>query len=148
MRWSWFAPDMKSFTIPCTKNRKQHVVPVTTLMRTVIDSVPRMVDRDPLFGVRANGFSGWDDKAKLGDGIGDPWQLRDLRRAFRSGLGKLKVPPHISELAINHKKRGLIAVYDVHTYHDEIAEAFARWSNHIAIILADDAQKIVPMRAS
>jgi integrase len=148
LRWSWFAPDMSSFTIPKTKNGTSHTVPVTPLMRSIFDTVPRMVDRDQLFGVWAEkGFADWSaGKLRLGDGLAEPWQLRDLRRTMRTGLGKLKVAPHISELAINHKKRGLIATYDTHTYADEIADAFARWSDHVRIIITEG--KVVPLRAS
>jgi hypothetical protein len=104
-----------------------------------------MVGRDQLFGVRAErGFSDWGQKVKLGDGCGY-WQLRDLRRTMRSGLGKLKVPPHVAELCVNHKKKGLIAVYDAYDYADEIAEAFTKWSNHVAVILSDG--KVVALRA-
>src|SRR5262249_724674 len=105
-------------------------------LRSILDTVPHVVGRDQLFGLWAGGFSQWGDKAKLGDGL-KPWQLRDLRKTMRTGLGKLKVAPHISELSINHKKRGLIAVYDMHGYEEEIAEAFTRWSNYVATIISD-----------
>jgi integrase len=148
MRWSWFAPDLSSFTIPKTKNGKPHTVPITPLMRSILDSVPHMVDRDQLFGVWAEkGFADWSaGKLRLGDGLTEPWQLRDLRRTFRTGLGKLKVAPHISELAINHKKRGLVATYDTHTYADEIADAFLRWSTYVATIITEG--KVVQLRVS
>src|SRR5262249_42131640 len=34
LRWSYFAPDMTSFTIPKTKNGRAHTVPVTPLLRS------------------------------------------------------------------------------------------------------------------
>jgi integrase len=150
LRWSWFAPDMSSFTIPKTKNGSPHTVPITPLMRSIIDTIPRMVDRDQLFGVWAEkGFADWSaGKLRLGDGLAEPWQLRDLRRTMRSGLGRLKVQPHISELCINHKKQGLIAVYDVERYADEIADAFQRWSTYVATIVAGDKVVQLPLRAS
>jgi len=146
LRQSWFAPDMTSFKIPHTKNGKAHTVFVTPMMRAIIDTVPRVVGRDSLFGVRGEkGFTQWGDKYKLGDGC-DYWQVRDLRRTMRTGLGKLKVPPHIAELVVNHKKKKLVATYDTYTYEDEIADAFARWSNHVVGIVSDG--KVVPLRAS
>jgi len=146
LRWSWFAPDRTSFMIPTTKNGSPHKVPVTPLMRSVIDTIPEMVGRDPLFGIRGEGFTQWDSKYNLLNDGCEHWQLRDLRRTMRSGLGKLKVQPHISELCINHKKQGLIAVYDVERYEDEIADAFAQWSTHVAGIISDG--KVVPLRTA
>jgi hypothetical protein len=49
-------------------------------------------------------------------------------------------------LAVNHKKKKLVATYDTYTYEDEIADAFARWSNHVAGIVSDG--KVVPLRTS
>ena len=39
---------------------------------------------------------------------------------MRTNLGKLGVPPHIAELAINHIKGGVQAIYDRHRYQREI----------------------------
>src|SRR5262249_47746174 len=43
LRWSWFAPDLTSFTVPKTKNGRAHTVPITPLMRSILDGIPRMV---------------------------------------------------------------------------------------------------------
>ena len=37
-----------------------------------------------------------------------------------AGLGKIGVQPHIAELAINHVRGGVEAVYDRHRYQGEI----------------------------
>jgi hypothetical protein len=38
------------------------------------------------------------------------WRLHDLRRTLRTGLGRLKVAPHVAELVLNHVKTGMTAV--------------------------------------
>jgi integrase len=157
-RWSWINLDEGTISIPAevddgrtfegTKNHKQHVVPITDLMRSIIESIPRRVNRDYLFGSRADGFTSWNKaKLALGDGIAEPWIVHDLRRTFRTGLGRFKIPPHVAELCINHKKKGLVAVYDQYDYAGEIAAAFAMWSDHVHSIVTGTERKVVPLRA-
>src|SRR5262249_23321532 len=45
--------------------------------------------------------------------------LHDLRRTCRTGLGRLKIPPHIAERVLNHAQPGIEGVYDRHAYLDE-----------------------------
>jgi integrase len=90
-----------------------------------------------VFGTRPDkGFSAWSiAKLQLDAKVPLPhWTLHDLRRTMRSGLGRLKVPPHVAELAIGHVKKGLIGTYDKHKYQDEIAEALRKWARHVASI--------------
>jgi len=77
------------------------------------------------------------------------WTPHDLRRTMRTGLGRLGVPPHIAELAINHVKQGMIAVYDRYKYEGEISAAFVRWADHVESIVTGDERKVVgfPQRA-
>lgn len=65
------------------------------------------------------------DKAS---GVRD-WQIRDLRRTFRSNMAKLRVPREIAEVLLNHvtgaNKSDL----------DEKREALAKWENRLTILL-------------
>ena len=63
------------------------------------------------------------------------WRLHDLRRTMRSNLGKLGVAPHVAEMAINHVKGGVEAIYDRHRYQREIGAALALWSDHVLAIV-------------
>jgi integrase len=146
LRWSEIHDDAIHLPAQRCKNGRAYTIPITPLMRSILDTVPRMAEREQLFGVWADkGFADWSaSKARL-PALDEPWTLHDTRRTFRTGLGALKVPTHISELCINHAKGKLVATYDKHTYAVEIADAFTRWSNHVAGIVSDG--KIVPMRA-
>ena len=67
---------------------------------------------------------------------------------MRTNLGKFGVPPHIAELAINHVKGGVEAIYDRHRYQREIGAALARWEDHVAALVEgrkDD--KVVTLHA-
>jgi hypothetical protein len=71
-----------------------------------------------------------------------------LRRSMRTGLGRLGVPPHIAELAINHVKAGIIAVYDRHRYEPEVRNALAQWSEHVMAVVEGRKSKVVPLRTA
>lgn len=53
--------------------------------------------------------------------------LHDLRRTCRTGLGGLKIAPHIAERILNHAQE----VYDKHDYLDEKREALDKWAAHL-----------------
>lgn len=49
--------------------------------------------------------------------------VHDLRRTCRSLLAALSVPPHVAERCLNHKLKGVEAIYDRYDYFDERKEA-------------------------
>jgi hypothetical protein len=110
---------------------------------------------DYVFGVRGVAFSAWSYStvklnARIVEAEGKPlalWRLHDLRRTLRTNLGKLGVPPHIAELAINHVKGGVEAIYDRHRYQREIAAALATWAEHLLALVEDRESKVVMLRA-
>jgi hypothetical protein len=60
---------------------------------------------------------------------------------MRTGLGRLKVKPHVAELAINHAKGGLQAVYDQYSYEGEIAAALALWADHVRSVVTESERR-------
>jgi integrase len=94
LRWSEVNLNAATITLPAerTKNGHRHVVPLAPAAVDILSTIERVVGRDFVFGQYGQGFSGWaDKKQKLGDSVGS-WVLHDLRRTFRTGLGKLGVP--------------------------------------------------------
>jgi len=131
-----------------TKNGRPHTVPITDMVREIIESIPHKVSRDYLFGSRTDGFKSWNKaKLALGDAIAERWVVHDLRRTFRTGLGRLGVRPDVAELCVNHRKGGMQAIYDRYNYEGEIAAAFATWSDHVRAIVDGTERKVVPLRA-
>jgi integrase len=145
LRWSEIDLEQNSLTIPGerTKNYRAHTLPLTGLMRSIIESVPRLVDRDPLFGLRASGFTVWQH-CHLDDGC-KPWRLHDLRRSVATGLADLGVLPDIIELVLNHAghRGGISGIYNQGRYQREVRTAMIRWSDHIASITSGSGRKIV-----
>jgi integrase len=142
LKWSEVNLGLRLMTIPGTRT-KNHRTLELTLPEIAIDilrSAKRLDDRDFVFGRR--GFSGWsalklrlDSRIVMATGKPlAPWRLHDLRRTMRTGLGKIGVQPHIAELAINHVRGGVEAIYDRHRYQGEIRAAFAGWAEHVSAL--------------
>jgi integrase len=90
MRWSELDEERGTWTLPAAraKNNHAHTLPLAPAGWTIINSVPPIVNRDHLFGVRAErGYSTWAlaksilDK-RLGEGVA-PFVLHDLRRTVQ-----------------------------------------------------------------
>jgi integrase len=161
LRWSWIDLDRGTITIPgdiqgCgrfegAKNHRGLVLPISPLMASIIESVPRIMDRDPLFGTRAEGFSRWGER--IDARTKKPWKVHDLRRSVASGLARLKVQPHIISELLNHVSGGHRAkvtgqIYiDPDAYVEEVKAALLRWSNHIGNLLSGKKGKLIQMRA-
>jgi integrase len=72
----------------------------------------------------------------------------DLRRTMRTNLSKLKIPPHVAELCLNHSLGSIIDVYDQHSYLDERREALEKWSQQVQVILGKHGDNVVRLEAS
>jgi len=115
-----------------TKNGMPHTIPITPMIRNVLDTLPKtgkfvLNGSDLPFGDHSGA------KEKIAPLI-RPWTLHDLRRSFASGLQRLGVAPHIVELALNHRSgtfSGVAGIYQRHRYAKEVREAFELWSQHI-----------------
>ena len=150
--WSWFAPDMSSFTIPAahSKNGRPHTLPVMPMMREVVDNVPHMATRDQLFGERSHGFTRWHCKPELDARSGvTGWTLHDLRRTVATRMADLGWQPHVIDAVLNHQsgsKRGISGVYNKSPYANEVRNALATWHDHLRTIIAGSERKLVPFQ--
>ena len=121
-----------------TKNGLTHTIPITPMIRRVLNTLPStgkfvLNGTDRAFGDHSGA------KEKVAPAI-RPWTLHDLRRSFASGLQRLGVAPHIVELALNHRSgtfSGVAGIYQRHRYAKEVAEAFAVWSRHVETLITE-----------
>ena len=65
------------------------------------------------------------------DGM-EPFTVHDLRRTARTQLAALGIAPHVAELCLNHKPRGVGAIYDRHSYFTERRAALHSWTDLLA----------------
>jgi integrase len=154
LEWNECDLDTGTLTIPGqrTKNKRQLSLVLPKPALEILRAVPRQAGRVHVFGHVGKGFTGVSHAmaqfqarmAAAGNSL-PHWSLHDLRRTMRSGLGRLGVPPHIAELAINHTKVGIIAVYDKHRYEPEITTALAQWCEHVMAVVENRKPKVVPL---
>jgi len=64
------------------------------------------------------------------------WQIRDIRRTFRSNMARLKVPREVCEVLINHAPPVLDEIYDRYDRVEEKREALEKYEAFIAGLLA------------
>jgi integrase len=131
-----------------TKNGRALELTLPAVALDILRAASRL--RDFVFATRGAGFTSWSTsmaalKRRLNVSL-TPWSLHDLRRTMRTGLGRLGVRPDVAEMAINHVRQGMVAVYDRHRYQPEIADALARWAEHVMSVVESRKDKVVPLR--
>jgi integrase len=145
MRWDEFSPDMDRWTLPKERNKshKANSLPVTPLMRSIIEAVPIREGNDCLFG--AHGFTAFSVHKKALDARLDlkPWVVHDLRRSVSTRMNDLGIAPHVVEKILGHTLGGSHGIYNRSDYSREVRAAMAVWSDHLESLLDGTARKVV-----
>jgi integrase len=129
-----------TWSIPAnrTKQKVEHVVPLSGAAVAVLDSVPRIAGSKYVFssdGVHAlSGFSARKEKLDKASGV-TGWTLHDLRRTARSLLSRAGVDSDISERCLGHIMPAMRRTYDRHSYMQEKKQAFEALAGMIERIL-------------
>jgi integrase len=136
---SWIKDDIITLPKEITKNGIEHAFPIGKTTQSLLSALlPSDATSQLLFPARGSAtkpFNGWSkskgalDKAS---GVSD-WTLHDLRRTFRSNLGRLKVAPHIAERLVNHinSRSDMEQIYDRWTYMPEMKAAVDRYDEFL-----------------
>lgn len=135
-----------------TKNGRAHAIPILPAARAILNRQERLGDnwRDKtsdyyfpghIKGTHFNDGSWGKLKKELDKRSGvTNWQVRDLRRTFRSTLARLKVPREIAEIMLNHVtgagKNDLDEIYDRYDYLPEKRAALQKIEAHLKKLLA------------
>ena len=132
-----------TITLPAslTKNKREHSVPFGRLAARVLEAG---ATEGLLFPARSEArdvFSGWSkSKVALDDRSGVlGWTLHDLRRTFATNLAALGTPIQVTEKLLNHVSgtmSGIVAVYQRHTYMDEMRAAVQAWEKRLHSLVA------------
>lgn len=128
-----------------TKNGRDHAIPVLSLAETVLDAA---------IGSHQHYFAG--RKTHLTPGaIGKlkrevmklsktkGWQVRDIRRTFRTNMRRLGVGVDVCEALINHAPAALLEIYDRYHLLPEKRAALEKWEEFLQALLARDATRAV-----
>jgi integrase len=141
LRWGEvdFAQGVIRLPAERTKNKHPHEVPLSGMAHTILQrNFPDLPVANRRGGEAVFGhFPSWSSaKAALDLRCGIAgWTIHDLRRTCATGLGSLRVGPHIIEQILNHRsghKAGVAGTYNRSAYPEEVREALARWAEHIA----------------
>jgi integrase len=106
LRWSEINFKRNIIVLPGsrTKNSRAQVVPMTPMVRAILEARPRRDGRDFVFGVGERGFSGWSkSKARLDEASKiAPFVIHDIRRSAATSMSEIGVPPFHIEAVLNH----------------------------------------------
>ena len=145
---SYYSHNQQTVTLPgeLTKNHLEHTFPVGAMAVALITAQMAADRRDSkfLFPSRTSierPFNGWSKCKKELDKVAKiaPWTLHDLRRTFRTNLGRLKVRPDIAERLVNHMsaRTEMEETYDLYTYLPEMREAMEKWEAFVQSVCID-----------
>jgi integrase len=141
LRDLYYSDNQQTVTLPAdvTKNGREHTFPVGPIAAEIL---VRNIRQEQAVG-SDNPFSGWSKcKAELDKLAPIPaWTLHDLRRTFRTTLGRLKVRPDIAERLVNHvsARTEMEETYDLYTYLPEMREAIEKWEASVRKVCTDTA---------
>jgi integrase len=149
LQWKWIDETDRTITFPpsITKNKREHVIPYGPMVADVLKKIPRTSEylfpakRERRQGQPVTVFAGWNrPKATFDKRCGiAPWTIHDLRRTFSTNLAALGTPIHVTEKLLNHISgtvSGVAAVYNPHSYLDEMRTAVASWERRLTEVLA------------
>jgi integrase len=150
--------DGDLWTIPAEryKNKRDHVIPITSALRLLIGEKPKGYVFSTTHGEKP--FSGFSKSkaeldrttAKIRKAEGRPamkqWQLHDLRRTGRSLMSRAKVESDHAERCMGHVIGGVRETYDRYEYLEEKRAAFEKLAGLLAVILNPPADNVVALR--
>jgi integrase len=160
LSWNEIDFDRGLIVLPAsrTKNGREHAVPMSGPVRTILDARVRVYGRELVFGVRGNvgGFSFSAPKrlldAAVAGTITKEWVLHDLRRSVATAMAdRLGIQPHIVEAILNHAsghKGGVAGVYNRAQYLGEKKQALALWADYVMAIVEGRGTNVLPMQRS
>jgi integrase len=166
LRWSEVDRTDAAIRLPSerTKNGRPHTVPLSPLALAVLAEVKHQGERDCVFGLGDDGFSGWSAaKERLDARIvaarrevnkkAKPmpeWVIHDLRRTCSTGMGDLGVQRHVIEALLNHvsgHRAGVAGVYNRSPYANECRTALVLWADHVRAIVEGAERRVLQFTA-
>jgi integrase len=123
-----------------TKNKRENVVPLSRQAKAIVDDLLKnegefLLATGRIGDAPINGFSKAKAQIDKASGVTD-WRFHDLRRSVATNIGKLGYERFTIEKVLNHKDKGVTAVYDRYTYLNEKREALQKWADRLDEIVA------------
>jgi integrase len=145
LRWEWIDQKDRLISFPptSTKNHRPHLFPYGEMTKSIIEKLPEMGEFvfparvSKVRGNQTTTFNGWGHAKRDFDATlenTEHYTLHDIRRTFSSTLAKKGAPIHVTERLLNHVSgtiSGVAAIYNRHTYLDEMRLAQAQIEEHL-----------------
>lgn len=136
---TWVVDEVLTIPGTHTKNKRDHAIPILPLARETLDGFPPgkhfVLSRWGDSHLSEGGWAMIKRDIQTATGTSN-WQLRDIRRTFRSTMARLKVPRELCEVLINHAPPVLDEIYDRYDRLSEKREALERYETWIQSLLA------------
>jgi integrase len=165
MRWDEVDLPGKLWTLPPerVKNRQRHEVPLSNAAVEILSALPRIkTTKGFVFTTRrdaaVSGYSRAKDRLDASIAAALPsdasaiehWTYHDLRRTLSSGMARLGIQLPVIEKVINHTSgsfRGVVGVYQRHSFSDEKRKALDAWASFVLQIVAGQPRdNVVPLK--
>ena len=143
IRRNWRLGNVLTIPGAHTKNGRDHGIPLLPLASATLDARPSNGDfyfpgrHSNKHAINPYSLNAIRDDIQEKSGTSG-WQLRDIRRTFRSNMARLKVPRDICEVLINHAPPVLDEIYDRYDRLDEKRDALAKYETFLEELLADE----------
>jgi integrase len=157
LEWIEIDLDSRIWTLPGrrAKNGREHTVPLSGLATELLEPLP-LPHRDSRFVFTLTGsnpiYGNHLSKRRLDDLLPkemEPWTFHDIRRSVATGMAGLGISQQVVEKILNHVSgsfRGIVSVYQRHSYAEEKRHAMERWAQHLEDIVCEERDKVVPIR--
>jgi integrase len=140
MEWREIDEAAHTWTIPAarSKNKRQHVVPLSALAWSIVSRMPRIEGCRFVFtnsGTKPIGNFNRFTKKLDGQLSFNDWVIHDLRRSCAAGLQRLNIRTEVIELCLNHRGgsfAGVAGTYQADPLDEQRRGAMQLWSDHVA----------------
>lgn len=141
IRRDWLNGEVLTIPGNSTKNGRDHGVSILPLAKSILEARPnagpyffqgRYSDEERLSAGSLNRM-----KREIQEETGTSgWQIRDIRRTFRSNMARLRVPRDVCEVLSNHAPPVLDEIYDRYDRLEQKREALAKYEDFLIKLLA------------
>jgi integrase len=160
LKWSEVYSDRIVLPAERVKNKLQHVIPITTTVRTILlEGRERRPGKEHVFGRQGDRpLTGWgrckaslDARLRAADVAIEKWVVHDLRRTAATGMGELGIAPHVIEAVLNHVsgfRSGVAGTYNRAQLEGPMRHALNVWDAHVRDIVEGRTagDRVVPLR--
>jgi integrase len=127
------------WTIPGkrTKTKEEHKVHLCDAAIAILKVLPRVLGSKYFFSTTGKSpTSGFSKAKKRLDKLAvlPHYTLHDLRRSFDTGCARIGIRNEVIERCLNHS----LGIYNRHDYEKEMADAWAKWADHVAKLVRID----------